>query len=145
MLLSGRQTSIPVDLIELTMFRIYEKILLLANNRPNLWASRAPGELAPGDCRGAFMSLYQLQKALFQMNTDSERAQAYHDNPDRFLASYELSDEEVRWLKDVDLGAMYAMGVHPQFLAPFAGRANVGWKDYLAALENPGPMAERNN
>lgn len=91
------------------------------------------------------MSLYQLQKALFQMNTDSERAEAYRENPDTYLVSFDLSDEEVRCLKDVDLGTMYAMGVHPQFLAPFAGRANVSWTDYITALENPGPMAERNN
>ena len=91
------------------------------------------------------MSLYQLQKALFLMNTDADKAQQFRDNPDDYLGGFELSTEEIRCLTDVDLGTMYAMGVHPQFLAPFAGRANVGWKDYLAALENPGPMAERDN
>lgn len=42
------------------------------------------------------MSLYQLHKAPFVANTESDQAEAFLHDPDSNLVSYELSDEELR-------------------------------------------------
>src|SRR5262245_57274933 len=52
-----------------------------------------PPASAPGD---AIMSLYGVQKLIFQLNRDAATRQRYEQNFDGLLAEYELSEEELR-------------------------------------------------
>jgi len=81
------------------------------------------------------MSLYSVQKALFQLNNDAVARARFKSERDALLAEYALTDEERRALAEVDVGRLHLMGVHPLLLAPFAGRSGLKWPDYLAALQ----------
>jgi hypothetical protein len=80
------------------------------------------------------MSLYGVQKLLFQLNNDPAVRRRFEEERDAVLAEYPLTDEERRALAQADVGQLHLMGVHPLLLAPFAGRSGLKWPDYLAAL-----------
>ncbi len=80
------------------------------------------------------MSLYAVQKVLFQLNNDAAARQRFAADRDALLAGYSLTQEERRALAEADVGRLHVMGAHPLLLAPFAGRAGLKWPDYLAAL-----------
>ena len=80
------------------------------------------------------MSLYSVQKVLFQLNNDPATRSRFTANRDALLAEYALTDEERRALADADIGRLHLLGVHPLLLAPFAGRSGLKWPDYIAAL-----------
>jgi len=82
------------------------------------------------------MSLYHVQKLLFQLNNDLAARRRFAQERDAVLAEYALTQEERRALAAADVGKLYVMGVHPLLLAPFAGRAGLKWPDYLAALKH---------
>ena len=83
----------------------------------------------------AFVSLYTVQKVLFQLNNDGAARKRFAVDPDAVLAEYSLTQEERRALAEADVGRLHLMGVHPLLLAPFAGRSGLKWPDYLAALQ----------
>lgn len=90
------------------------------------------------------MSAYFVQKLLFHVNTDpSVRERFYSEARDTVMDDYDITSDERELLNTLNVGALYAMGVHPQFLAPFAGRAGIAWPDYLHAMENPGPLVDK--
>lgn len=77
------------------------------------------------------MSLYQLQKFLYQLNRD-ERTQAdFAANPTQTLATYELTNDEHKALLDGDIGLLYVLGVNGQILMHYAAHLNIEWFDYL--------------
>lgn len=80
------------------------------------------------------MSLYAVQKVLFQLNNDAAMRQRFAADRDALLAEYSLTQEERRALAEADVGRLHLMGAHPLLLAPFAGRSGLKWPDYLAAL-----------
>jgi len=81
------------------------------------------------------MSLYSVQKLLFQLNKDAATRQRFAQERDALLAEYAVTEEERRALAEADVGRLHLMGVHPLLLAPFAGRSGLKWPDYLAALQ----------
>jgi hypothetical protein len=81
------------------------------------------------------MSLYHVQKLLFQLNNDAVARGRFAVDRDALLADYPLTEEERRALAEADVGRLHLMGVHPLLLAPFAGRSGLEWPDYLAALK----------
>ncbi|MGH8641159.1 MAG: aromatic ring-opening dioxygenase subunit LigA [Burkholderiales bacterium] len=81
------------------------------------------------------MSLYSVQKVLFQMNKDAATRARFKSDRDALLAEYTLTEEERRSLAEADVGRLHLMGVHPLLLAPFAGRSGLKWPDYLATLQ----------
>ena len=60
------------------------------------------------------MSLYQLQKFLYQLNRDDGVKEAFRSDPGAALAGYELSDEEAGALQAGDIGLLYVLGVNGQ-------------------------------
>ena len=80
------------------------------------------------------MSLYSVQKLLFQLNNEPTTRKRFAEERDALLAEYALTDEERRALVDADVGRLHLLGVHPLLLAPFAGRSGLKWPDYIAAL-----------
>ena len=86
------------------------------------------------------MKAYKVQKFIFHLNTRPAVYQRYQSDPSAICSEYGLSAVEQEYIETMNVGALYEMGVHPQLLAPFAGRENIAWPDYIRGMENPGPL-----
>src|SRR2546423_1499683 len=62
------------------------------------------------------MSLYGVQKLIFQLNRDPATRKRYEQDFDGLLAEFELSDEELQAIRAPDIGLLYVMGVNGQLL-----------------------------
>ena len=60
------------------------------------------------------MSLYQMQKVLFELNRDTRVQQRYRTDVDELLGNYQLTDEERGALKSGDIGLIYVLGANGQ-------------------------------
>ena len=81
------------------------------------------------------MSLYQLQKLIYHVNRDSAQRERYRRDAAAFVKSYELSDAEAKAALDVDVRALYSMGVHSLLLRPFTLLHKISNEDYAKALK----------
>jgi hypothetical protein len=81
------------------------------------------------------MSLYQLQKLIYHINRDPERRERYRQDARSFVKRYELSDQETAAILNVDVRALYTMGVHSLLLRPFTLLNKVANEDYSKALK----------
>jgi len=81
------------------------------------------------------MSLYQLQKLLYHVNRDPSERERYREDPAAFVKNYELTESEARAALDVDVRALYTMGVHSLLLRPFSLLHKVSNEDYAKALK----------
>lgn len=92
------------------------------------------------------MSLYQVQKLIYQLNRDPRTRQRYADERDTVLAEYELTQEEIGALRTPDIGLLYVLGVNGQLLMHFAALHRIEWSDYLErmrqGLREHGPVRE---
>jgi hypothetical protein len=90
------------------------------------------------------MSLYHLQKFLYELNRNDAVQQAYRDDADALLIQYDLSEEEANALKEGDIGLLYVLGVNGQILMHFAAFLGIEWFDYLdmmrKGIEQHGPV-----
>jgi hypothetical protein len=80
------------------------------------------------------MSLYNVQKLLFQLNRDPGIRRRFDDEFETLLADYELSEEEQRALRDPDIGLLYVMGVNGQILMHYAALRGFEWNAYMEAM-----------
>jgi hypothetical protein len=81
------------------------------------------------------MSLYALQKVIYQINRASESMSKYRENPAAFTAGYELTDEEANALHAPDIGLLYILGVNGQLLMHFAAACGYEWSAYVDAMK----------
>jgi hypothetical protein len=92
------------------------------------------------------MSLYQVQKLIYQLNRDPRTRERYQSECDAVLDEYELSDEERRAIVQPDIGLLYVLGVNGQLLMHFAALHKIEWLDYLErmrqGLKTHGPVRE---
>lgn len=92
------------------------------------------------------MSLYQVQKLIYQLNRDPRTRQRYADERDTVLADYGLTQEEIGALQRPDIGLLYVLGVNGQLLMHFAALHRIEWTDYLErmreGLRQYGPVRE---
>jgi hypothetical protein len=90
------------------------------------------------------MSLYYLQKFLYQLNRDEAAQQRYREDIDSVLDEYELTDEERTALAEGDIGLLYVLGVNGQILMHYAAFLGIEWFDYLekmrAGIDKYGPV-----
>jgi hypothetical protein len=90
------------------------------------------------------MSLYQVQKVIYQLNRDPKLRARFAADVDAVLAEYELTEEEARALREPDIGLLYVLGVNGQLLMHFAAFRGFEWDAYLAAMrdgvERHGPV-----
>ncbi len=77
------------------------------------------------------MSLYYLQKFLYDLNRDEEKQSAYKRDAADTLDNYQLSEEERGALNDGDIGLLYVLGVNGQILMHYAAFLGIEWFDYL--------------
>ena len=82
------------------------------------------------------MSLYYMQKALYDLNRSEQVQQQYRDDAKAMLASYQLTDEEVKALTEPDIGLLYVLGVNGQILMHFAALHKIEWDDYLQSMRD---------
>ena len=80
------------------------------------------------------MSLYCVQKLFYHLNVDQHVSTRFLEDPEAVLAEYRLTPEEIRAVTDVDLAALYRMGVHPLLLRPYANLKGISMPEYLKAL-----------
>ena len=80
------------------------------------------------------MSLYYVQKALYQLNRDPELRRRFAEEVEAVLASYELTPEEREAIRKPDIGLLYVLGVNGQILMHYAAYRGFEWSAYLEAM-----------
>jgi Aromatic-ring-opening dioxygenase LigAB, LigA subunit len=80
------------------------------------------------------MSLYQLQKLIYEVNRNPECRDRYRSNRAGFVAGYQLTAEEQTAIIELDVRTLYRLGVHPLLLRPFTLLHRVSNEDYAKAL-----------
>ncbi len=92
------------------------------------------------------MSLYYVQKFLYQLNRDPAIQSQYRADRRAALDPYELTEEESRALVEPDIGLLFHLGVNGQILMHFAAFHGIEWADYLQrmrdGIEEHGPVRE---
>ena len=82
------------------------------------------------------MSLYYLQKFLYQLNRNESAQERYRADLDSLLAEYELTDEEADAIRQGDIGLLYVLGVNGQILMHYAAFLGIEWFDYLDMMRD---------
>ncbi len=80
------------------------------------------------------MSLYQLQKFLFDINRDGAVQNQFRDNKAEVLDRYVLDAEERGALESGDIGLIYVLGANGQLLMHYAAYLGMPWAEYIAAM-----------
>jgi len=92
------------------------------------------------------VSLYYVQKFLYELNRDEVLQQRYRDDRHAVLEPYELTDEETTALVEPDIGLLFHLGVNGQILMHFAAFHQIEWADYLQRMRDGisehGPVRE---
>jgi hypothetical protein len=80
------------------------------------------------------MSLYGLQKLIRDVNRKPACRDAYFASAASFAQTYDLTEGERAALIDMNVGQLYAMGVHGLLLRPFTLLHKMPEPDYLRAI-----------
>jgi Aromatic-ring-opening dioxygenase LigAB, LigA subunit len=92
------------------------------------------------------MSLYAVQKCLFELNREPERQRAYLADRTAAVSHYDITAEETRALVEPDVGLLFHLGVNGQILMHFAAFHQIAWPDYLQQMRDGiatyGPVRE---
>ena len=80
------------------------------------------------------MSLYQLQKFLFDINRDPAVQGKHRADLSGLLDQYELTSEERRALASGDVGLIYVLGANGQLLMHYAAFLGMSWTAYIQAM-----------
>jgi hypothetical protein len=80
------------------------------------------------------MSLYYVQKLMYQLNRDASVRKRFDADRPALLAEYELTDEERTALNEGDIGLLYVMGVNGQILMHYAAMIGQAWDVYINAM-----------
>ena len=85
------------------------------------------------------MSLYAVQKFLFELNRSADVQRRYlAAGADRaaLLDGYPLDAEEREAVEAGDIGKLYVLGCNGQLLMHFAPLLGMPWADYIAAMRD---------
>lgn len=80
------------------------------------------------------MSLYQVQKLLFNVHNNLDLRKSYLSNAEEVAKEYDLTDEERRALRSKDMRSLYRMGVNPWLLFQFAHIVGMNNAQYLQQI-----------
>jgi len=80
------------------------------------------------------MSLYQLQKFLFDLNRNPDVQQQLRADAGAVLNGYHLTAEERMAIETKDIGLIYVLGANGQLLMHYAAFLGMPWPDYIAAM-----------
>jgi hypothetical protein len=82
------------------------------------------------------MSLYGVQKFLYELNRDPRVQQQYKQDRSSLLAQYPLNEEERGAIDRGDIGLIYVLGANGQLLMHFAAFLGMPWPDYIQAMRD---------
>jgi len=82
------------------------------------------------------MSLYHLQKLLYQLNRDPELQQRFLEDKEAVLEKYKLDEEELAAVRKPDIGLLYILGVNGQILMHYAAMCGYAWPEYIQAMRD---------
>ncbi len=96
------------------------------------------------------MSLYAVQKFLYQLNRTPDLQDRYRADRAEALAGFDragdLTADEVAALAAPDVGYLFHLGVNGQILMHFAALHGIEWADYLQQMRDGiathGPVRE---
>jgi hypothetical protein len=80
------------------------------------------------------MSLYYVQKLLYQLNRDAAVRKRFDSDRAALLDEYELDAEERGAIESGDVGLLYVMGVNGQILMHYAALLGQPWDVYISAM-----------
>jgi len=80
------------------------------------------------------MSLYSLQKLLFELNRSPEIQQRFRADRESVVDGYELAEDEAAAILSEDIGLLYVLGVNGQILMHYAAFCGFEWQAYLEAM-----------
>ncbi len=80
------------------------------------------------------MSLYYVQKLLYELNRDPSVRARFEQDRESVIRDYRLTDEERAAIVDGDIGLLYVMGVNGQILMHYAAMIGQEWDEYLEAM-----------
>jgi hypothetical protein len=80
------------------------------------------------------MSLYTVQKLLYQLNRDPSIRKRFDSDRDLLLAEYPLTAEERGAIEAGDIGLLYVMGVNGQILMHYSALIGQAWDEYLESM-----------
>ena len=80
------------------------------------------------------MSLYNVQKFLFELNRDESAQEKYRADLEALLNDFELTEDEASALREGDIGLLYVLGVNGQILMHYAAFLGIEWFDYLELM-----------
>jgi hypothetical protein len=80
------------------------------------------------------MTLYYVQKLLYQLNRDAELRRRFQSDREAVLAGYELTAEELGAITAPDIGLLYVLGVNGQLLMHYAALCGLEWNAYIEAM-----------
>jgi len=82
------------------------------------------------------VSLYQLQKFLYDINRDPATQGRYRADLAGLLDQYELTSEERAALAAGDIGLIYVLGANGQLLMHYAAFLGMSWPLYIQAMRD---------
>ena len=82
------------------------------------------------------MSLYQMQKFLFDINRDPAVQQRFLAERTHVLSAYDLTPEERDAIIAGDIGLLYVLGANGQLLMHYAALLGMEWSVYIAAMRD---------
>ncbi len=82
------------------------------------------------------MSLYSLQKLLYQLNRDERTRAAFEADMSSVLDDYDLTEEEITAIRMPDIGLLYVLGVNGQLLMHYAALKGLEWDEYLRSMRD---------
>jgi len=80
------------------------------------------------------MSLYQLQKFLFDLNRDPDVQRQFRAEAGAVLNRYDLTADERMAIETKDIGLIYVLGANGQLLMHYAAFLKMPWPEYIAAM-----------
>ncbi len=82
------------------------------------------------------MSLYQLQKFLFDINRDPAVQAEYRSSAEALVQRYDLTPQERAAIVAGDIGLIYVLGANGQLLMHFAAFLGMPWPAYIQSMRD---------
>ena len=82
------------------------------------------------------MSLYYVQKLIYNLNRDPKLVVRFKKNMEVVLAEYTLTAEELDAIRKPNIGLLYVLGVNGQLLMHYAALHEYEWDDYIQAMKD---------
>src|SRR3954454_19968592 len=82
------------------------------------------------------MSLYALQKLIYELNRDPRVQEEFNADREAVLGRFRLTGEEAEAIRTDNIGMLYILGVNGQILMHFAAWRGLAWDEYIQAMKD---------